>query len=177
MHSSVFARRAWRALPVAVLSVFVVSLPASAQSPAIGDNPWHRIAVFDSDDDHAHLLLDPSPFDSMSPLQLAAVPRANRIHYNAPEKCVPARLKTVLKRVADKYGPVTVNSTFRSPKHNRKVGGRKRSWHLKCAAVDFRVHAGTKGLLGFLKSQKEVGGYKRYKSGFYHIDIGPRRTW
>ena len=177
MLSSAFARPAWRALLLAALPAFVLALPASARTLLTSDNPWHRIAVFDSDEEHAHLLLEPSPFDTMSELQLAAVPKANRIHYNAPSKCVPERLKTVLKRVADKYGPITVNSTFRSPKHNRRVGGKKRSWHLKCAAVDFRVHAGTKGLLTFLQKQKEVGGYKRYKSGFYHIDIGPRRTW
>jgi uncharacterized protein YcbK (DUF882 family) len=177
MHSSASARPFRRALLVALLSVVTLTLPASAQTLLNSGNPWHRIAIFDTDEDHAHHILEPSPFDAMSPLQLAAVPKANRIHYNAPEKCVPGQLKTVLKRVADKYGPITVNSTFRSPKHNRRIGGKKRSWHLKCAAVDFRVHAGTKGLLGFLQKQKGVGGYKRYKSGFYHIDIGPRRTW
>lgn len=177
MYSSAFAHHVGRALLVAAFSVFTISLPASAQTLLASDNPWHRIAVFDSDDDHAHLLLEPSPFDGMSDFQLAAVPKADRIHYNAPSKCVPQRLKTVLKRVADKYGPITVSSTFRSPKHNRRIGGKNRSWHLKCAAVDFRVHAGTKGLLAYMQKQREVGGYKRYKSGFYHIDIGPRRTW
>ncbi|QKV20090.1 YcbK family protein [Oricola thermophila] len=177
MYSSASRRPFRRALPVALLSVVAMAQPAFPQTLLNGGNPWHRIAVFDTDEDHAHLVIEPSPFDSMNELQLAALPKANRIHYNAPSKCVPERLKVVLKRVAEKYGPVTVNSTYRSPKHNRRVGGRKRSWHLKCAAVDFRVHAGTKGLLSFLRKQKEVGGYKRYKSGFYHIDIGPRRTW
>jgi len=177
MYSSLLARHGGRVLLAVAFSVLSVSLPASAQSLLAGDNPWRRIAVFDTDEAHAHLLLEPSPFDGMSDLQLAAVPKANRIHYNAPEKCVPGRLKTVLKRVADKYGPITVNSTYRDPKRNRRAGGKKHSWHLKCAAVDFRVHAATKGLLTYLQQQKEVGGYKRYKSGFYHIDIGPRRTW
>jgi len=178
MYSSDFAAPVARlALLVAATIVFASTSPASAQTLLNGGNPWHRIAVFDTDDDHAHHILEPSPFDTMSELQLAAVPKANRIHYNAPEKCVPGQLKAVLKRVASKYGPITVNSTFRSAKRNRKAGGKKRSWHLKCAAVDFRVHAGTKGLLTYLQEQKEVGGYKRYKSGFYHIDIGPRRTW
>ena len=26
-------------------------------------------------------------------------------------------------------------------------------------------------------SETEVGGYKRYPGGHYHIDNGPRRTW
>ena len=32
-------------------------------------------------------------------------------------------------------------------------------------------------VIAFLKAQPEVGGYKRYSSGHYHIDTGPRRTW
>ena len=172
------ARPAWPRL--CVMFVAALLLPASlasAQGLSSAGNPWHRVAVFDTDEHHAHLLTEPSPFDAMSDLQLAAVPRGNRIHYNAPSKCVPASLRTVLERVAAKFGPITVSSTYRDPSRNRRAGGKKRSWHLKCAAIDFRVHAGTKGLLAFLKGQKEVGGYKRYRSGFYHIDAGPRRTW
>ena len=47
----------------------------------------------------------------------------------------------------------------------------------KTRAIDFRVHGKTKGLMAFLRAQKGVGGVKRYRSGFYHIDNGPRRTW
>jgi uncharacterized protein YcbK (DUF882 family) len=162
----------------AVIATLSATPPyAEAGNNARPHNPWHRVASFDSDSEHAHLLLETSPFDAMSPLQLAAVPRGKRIYYNAPSKCVPSRLISVLERVAKKYGPITVNSTYRSQSRNRRAGGKKRSYHLKCAAIDFRVHASTKGLLRYLKGQKEVGGYKRYKSGFYHIDIGPRRTW
>lgn len=139
------------------------------------DNPWHQITDFDMDDDHGYLLR--SPFDAMSETELAGVPRGNRIHYNAPSKCVPSRLKTVLRSVAANYGPVTVNSTVRSQARNRKIGGSRRSFHLKCAAVDFRVHGRTKGLLSYLRRHPNVGGYKRYRSGFYHIDTGPKRTW
>jgi uncharacterized protein YcbK (DUF882 family) len=181
MISSIRAAR--RAGPVtlfafATLIVFSTALPgAQAQGALKGDDPWHRAAVHYTDDEHAHQIMEPSPFDGMSELQLAAVPKGNRIHYRAPSKCVPSRLKSVLQRVAAKYGPITVNSTYRSSGKNRKVGGKKRSYHLKCAAIDFRVHGRTKGLLSYLSKQGEVGGYKRYKSGFYHIDAGPRRTW
>ncbi|MEO1745780.1 MAG: D-Ala-D-Ala carboxypeptidase family metallohydrolase, partial [Pseudomonadota bacterium] len=140
------------------------------------DNPWHAITDFETDPDHGYALRS-SPFDGMSDLQLAAVPKARRVHYNAPSKCVPGRLKSVLNSVAAKYGPVTVNSTYRSPAKNRKIGGKRRSWHLKCAAVDFRVHGSTRGLISYLRRHPKVGGYKRYKSGFYHIDSGPKRTW
>lgn len=166
-------------LAVLFLTFIAVTTATSAQSGALNTNgnPWHALTNGLMDHDHGHLLREPSPFDDMSAVQLAALPKGRRIHFNAPSKCVPSRLKSVLQKVAAKYGPITVNSTVRSNKRNRKAGGKKRSWHLKCAAVDFRVHAGTKGLLSYLRKNKNVGGYKRYKSGFYHIDIGPKRTW
>ena len=150
---------------------------AGAAGLAPSDNPWHMITDFETDAEHGHLLREQSPFDSMTDLQLAAVPKGNRIHYRAPSKCVPGQLKKVLAAVAAKYGPITVNSTVRSAAKNRKIGGKKKSFHLQCAAVDFRVHGGSKGLLSYLRSHPSVGGYKRYKSGFYHIDTGPKRTW
>ncbi|NJR13403.1 MAG: DUF882 domain-containing protein [Phyllobacteriaceae bacterium] len=113
----------------------------------------------------------------MDAFQLAAVPTGKRIKWGAPANCVPASLKSVLNQVAAKFGPITVNSTVRSASKNRKVGGRSKSFHLDCRAVDFRVHGSTKGLAAFLGKQKAVGGIKRYSSGFYHIDNGPRRTW
>ena len=101
-----------------------------------------------------------------------------RVATNAkPWDCVPGQLKTVLGEVSRKFGPVEVNSTHRSSGNNRRVGGRKGSYHLRCAAVDFRVRGSSKGLTRFLANHKLVGGYKRYSSGFYHIDTGPKRTW
>jgi Peptidase M15 len=99
------------------------------------------------------------------------------IDFRAPSNCIPGSLVRVLRRVSARYGPITVNSTWRSKGKNRKIGGRGHSMHLACRAVDFRVHGKSRGLTKFLLSQKEVGGYNRYPSGFYHIDNGPRRTW
>lgn len=165
---------------IIVMSAILISTlsPISASvagSNTIPENPWHRITNFELDEDHGYLAR--SPFDDLTAFQLAAIPKGQRIHYNAPSKCVPGRLKSALKSVAAKYGPITVSSTYRSPAKNRKIGGKSKSWHLKCGAVDFRVHAKTSGLLKYLRANKNVGGYKRYKSGFYHIDAGPKRTW
>ena len=102
-------------------------------------------------------------------------PRGMRI--NAPWKCVPARLKRVLNQISKRFGPVTINSTARSRRHNRLVGGKRRSYHLRCQAVDFRVRGRTKGLKRWLARHPSVGGYKRYRTGFFHIDTGPKRTW
>jgi uncharacterized protein YcbK (DUF882 family) len=166
------------AVGVAVMAMLAAMTAAVAEAGGLvgqPDNPWHAITDFAMDADHGYLLR--SPFDAMDGAQLAAVPRGKRIHYNAPSKCVPARLRRVLRDVAARYGPITVNSTYRSPARNRQIGGKRGSYHLRCAAVDFRVHAGTRGLLAHLRGHAGVGGYKRYRSGFYHIDTGPKRTW
>ncbi len=103
--------------------------------------------------------------------------RSKGISKRAPWRCVPGRLKKVIAQVSKKYGRVIINSTNRSPSHNRRVGGNSQSYHLRCRAVDFRVRGRTRGLARWLARHPLVGGYKRYPSGFYHIDIGPRRTW
>jgi uncharacterized protein YcbK (DUF882 family) len=139
-------------------------------------SPKKQIAVHDFGEEHAHLA--DSIYDKVNPLILAALPHGSaRIDYRAPSKCVPSSLRKVLARVSARYGPITVNSTYRAPGKNRRVGGRGKSMHLSCRAVDFRVFSSTRGLTKFLLAQKEVGGYNRYPSGFYHIDNGPRRTW
>ncbi len=91
--------------------------------------------------------------------------------------CLPPQLRRVLKRVARRYGPVTVHSTHRWWLENWRKGGARNSYHLRCKAVDFSVDGDPASVVAFLKSQRAVGGYKYYSSGFYHIDTGPRRTW
>jgi uncharacterized protein YcbK (DUF882 family) len=138
-------------------------------------NPWQLVAPALFNDEET--FLNDNEFDTMSAFELAAVPTGKRIKWIAPSKCVPASLKGVIQKVAARFGPVTVNSTVRSRAKNARVGGRSKSFHLGCRAVDFRVHGSTKGLTAFLAAQKNVGGIKRYASGFYHIDNGPRRSW
>ncbi|MEM9574686.1 MAG: hypothetical protein AAF870_05595, partial [Pseudomonadota bacterium] len=76
-----------------------------AGSNSVPENPWHQITNFELDEDHGYLVR--SPFDDLNAPQLAAIPKGQRIHYNAPSKCVPNRLKSALKSVAAKYGPIT----------------------------------------------------------------------
>ncbi len=103
--------------------------------------------------------------------------RSKGISKHAPWRCVPGRLKKVISQISRKYGRVVINSTHRSRRHNRRVGGKRRSYHLRCRAIDFRVRGRTRGLTRWLAHHPLVGGYKRYRSGYYHIDTGPRRTW
>jgi hypothetical protein len=84
-----------------------------------------------------------------------------------------------LQALRDRLGkPLIVRSAYRSPAHNRAVGGATRSKHLDGAAFDiamtnhdpvaFEAAARKVGFLGF-------GYYPR--SGFMHIDLGPARSW
>jgi len=93
-----------------------------------------------------------------------------RIHEEALDK---------LQALRDRLGkPLIVRSAYRSPAHNRAVGGAPRSKHLDGAAfdiamanhdpVEFEAAARAVGFLGF-------GFYPR--SDFMHIDLGPARQW
>ena len=107
----------------------------------------------------------------------SATRSAGNITLNAPWKCVPAGLKSVIVDVSKKFGPVTVNSTHRSRSKNRKVGGAQQSYHLSCKAVDFRVDGNPSAVLKYLRAHPQVGGVKRYRTGYFHIDNGPKRSW
>ena len=99
------------------------------------------------------------------------------VTWNDTRWCVPFRLKRALKKVSQQFGPVTVYSTHRWPFENWRKGGKSRSFHLTCRATDFSIAGDPSGVIEFLVSLPEVGGYSRYPQGFYHIDTGPRRTW
>lgn len=84
-----------------------------------------------------------------------------------------------LQALRDRLGkPLIVRSAYRSPAHNRAVGGAPRSKHMDGTAFDiamanhdpvaFEAAARAVGFLGF-------GYYPR--SGFMHIDLGPARQW
>lgn len=101
-----------------------------------------------------------------------------KIEWNDTRWCVPARLKVVLRQVSRKFGPVRVHSTHRWPLENKLKGGKPKSYHLSCRAVDFSVVGYPSGVTDFLKNNPRVGGYSYYPRGrFYHIDTGPKRTW
>ncbi len=100
------------------------------------------------------------------------------VKWAANSGCLNSQLRAVVHQVASNFGPVTVNSTCRSRRHNARVGGAHHSHHLSGNAVDFRVHGrGARGVYAFLRSHPSVGGLKFYRRGFFHIDTGSRRSW
>jgi hypothetical protein len=55
---------------------------------------------------------------------------APRVKWRANSGCLAARLRAAIHHVARHYGRVRVNSTCRSRRHNRRVGGARRSYHI-----------------------------------------------
>lgn len=84
-----------------------------------------------------------------------------------------------LQELRDKLDiPLIVVSAYRSPEHNKKVGGAKDSYHMKGCAFDINMSNQDPDV--FEIAAREVGfrGFGYYaKQGFMHIDLGPQRTW
>ena len=114
----------------------------------------------------------PMPDPSSAP-SLTGAP----IRWVAKAGCLAPSLRDVLEEVAANFGPLRVNSTCRSKRHNARVGGAKRSFHLTGNAADFRIDADVRAVHAFLREHRTVGGLKHYGRGVFHIDTGPRRTW
>lgn len=115
---------------------------------------------------------------SLGAVPVPSVPSGNAaggggIRWAASAQCLAPSLRAVISHVAANYGRVRVNSTCRSHKHNRRVGGARRSYHLSGNAADFRVFGNVRGALAYLR--QTVGGLKHYGGGLFHIDTGPRR--
>lgn len=74
--------------------------------------------------------------------------------------------------------PILVTSAYRSPEHNRAVGGAKKSQHLLGRAFDCMMT--NHDPAAFEAAARHVGftGFGFYeKHNFIHIDIGPEREW
>jgi len=84
-----------------------------------------------------------------------------------------------LQALRDRLGkPLIVRSAYRSPEHNRAVGGATRSKHMEGAAFDIAM--ANHDPVAFEAAAREVGflGFGFYpRSGFMHIDLGPARQW
>ncbi len=101
-------------------------------------------------------------------------------HSGVGTSCFPKKLLAILQSVKNKYDtkPI-ISSGFRSKIYNKRVGGAKHSYHIKCQAADIEIPGVSKYELGkYLKTLPNVGGVGIYEcSKPVHVDIGPRRNW
>lgn len=91
-------------------------------------------------------------------------------------KAVPDALYG-LDRLRSRIGkPLVINSGYRCPLHNEKVGGAKNSKHMYGTAFDVSSKGHT---LYELFRGAEYVGFKAFGfyPGFIHIDLGPARMW
>ena len=94
--------------------------------------------------------------------------------------CFPARLKKLLRKVSAHYGrKLVITSGYRSHRHNRRIGGARRSQHIHCTAADFYIPGVNKySLARYLKRLPGRGGVGTYAGNrTVHLDVGPRRSW
>jgi len=115
--------------------------------------------------------------DDWAPAKRARPSLSGGVSWVASSGCLNSTLRGVIHQVASSYGRVTVSSTCRSHRHNRRVGGARRSHHLTGDAADFRVHGNWRAAMAYLRSSAPIGGFKHYGGGLFHIDTGPRRSW
>jgi len=75
--------------------------------------------------------------------------------------------------------PIAVNSAYRSPSHNRKIGGARKSQHVEGRALDLRPPRGwtVRRFHAHIRDHHpEVRGLGRYRT-FVHVDVRPGRRW
>lgn len=74
--------------------------------------------------------------------------------------------------------PITVLSAYRTPEHNRKIGGARNSQHLQGRALDLRPPFGIKvsdfyRIIKAIAPDTDIRGIGLYPT-FVHIDIRPQ---
>ena len=85
----------------------------------------------------------------------------------------------MLQRLRTNLGkPLILTSAYRSPEHNRKVGGAKASKHMEGVAFDVRMDNHDPHTFEAAARAAGFSGFGYYpKSGFMHIDTAEPRSW
>lgn len=85
-------------------------------------------------------------------------------------------LMRILQTIRNHFAaPVTINSGYRTPEWNTKVGGAKNSYHVKGMAADIVVKGvSTKQVAAYANTLMTAGGVIRY-ANFTHIDVRESR--
>lgn len=102
-----------------------------------------------------------------------------------PPKWIETRLRPLceaLEALRDIFGPIHINSGYRTPAYNKKVGGALFSQHCQGRAADISCVNATPFTIQIkimeLIHNKTIpdGGIGLYRS-WVHYDLGPRRRW
>lgn len=81
-----------------------------------------------------------------------------------------------LQVIRDILGPVIVNSAYRTPDYNARVGGAQNSYHMKGRAFDIVVRGRTPKEIAQCASGLGIKGIIQYDS-FVHVDSRSKKYW
>ena len=98
-------------------------------------------------------------------------------HRNVNTSCLSPKLRIAIAEFEGHFGKkIVMNSGYRDPFHNGKVGGAENSYHMKCMAADFFIPGVSKQrLIAFAQRHRLVGGLGCYSGRqFIHIDVRDR---
>ena len=101
-------------------------------------------------------------------------------HSKVSVGCLKPKLVRLIKRAERHFGRhAIVTSGYRSRRHNRRVGGARKSMHVSCEAADIQISGVAKWkLASWLRKQEGRGGVGTYcHTRSVHIDIGEKRDW
>jgi len=87
------------------------------------------------------------------------------------------KILSMLDEVREMYGkPISINSGYRTIRHNAKVGGKSQSSHLKGLAVDIACST-SRDRYSLLEALKSVG-FNRIgiAKSFIHVDIDSNKS-
>ncbi|MEE2952970.1 MAG: D-Ala-D-Ala carboxypeptidase family metallohydrolase [Pseudomonadota bacterium] len=94
--------------------------------------------------------------------------------------CFPRELVGMIRAIESRFGQkVVVTSGYRSPEHNRRVRGAKRSQHMACKAADIVIpNVDNLKVAAFVRALPGRGGVGTYcHTQAIHVDVGPKRDW
>ena len=76
----------------------------------------------------------------------------HKIEWQRRPDCLDHNLQIIIDELAERFGSILVTSTCRTPEHNRRVGGVKRSQHIGGHAVDFYLYGDAREAKKYLRS-------------------------
>jgi uncharacterized protein YcbK (DUF882 family) len=126
--------------------------------------------------------------DNDQPMRLASAAGLARLapnglmiqHEGVETACLRPELVKRLRLIERHYGKrVVITSGYRSPEHNRRVRGARKSLHMACAAADIQIPGiGKWELASYLRTMPNRGGVGTYcHTESVHVDVGPERDW
>jgi len=91
------------------------------------------------------------------------------VHFESLDKLQAARIKA--------NRPFIIDSGYRDPDYNSRIGGAKDSMHKQGRAFDVRLKGFDKAELHNILLSVGFTGFGLHYATFIHADTGPKRTW